>query len=126
MTLDEAIKLEKSLIGEGKTYDCIADQMHTWLSELNDLRESSLRPAAKYVKINTLCEQMKHLTSEFKEVEHEYWHFDKDHEPLLREELVDLQMSAETMLAILGLNEQQRREARKKVIAKNAARGYYE
>ena len=123
MTLDEAIDLEKSLIGKGENYDWVAEHLHEWLTELRDRRESELRPATKFLG-NSIHEQMSHLLSEFDEVMVEYgWTI--TNEQRFAEELIDLQMSCETMLAILDLNEQQRNEARRKVIAKNTERGYY-
>lgn len=103
------------------------------LKELKQRRESDLRPANKFLG-NNLIEQFKHLKSEVKEVKSEFYYFiDDDYNEEFRKhsrgklisELIDLQMSCETMLAIMGLNEEQRREARVDVIAKNEARGYY-
>jgi hypothetical protein len=85
------------------------------------LQRSALRPATKYLT-STIDEQMDHIFSEVAEVENalEYENYQR-----VSEELVDLQMSCETLLTILGLDEQQRNEVRRKVIEKNAARGYY-
>lgn len=71
--------------------------------------------------------QMNQISQEFREVTREVAAiFDEagNCENLIME-LVDLQTACETMLAILGLDESQRQEARRKVIAKNQSRGYY-
>ena len=91
--------------------------------------ESSLRPATKYLNA-TPDQQFVHVCSEVEEVRTEWEKFvmyrkDGFFNEKLAEELVDLQMSAETMLAVLGLDERDREGVRKMVIAKNAARGYY-
>lgn len=125
MTLDEAIDLEKSLIGKGENYDWVAEHLHEWLTELRDRRESELRPATKFL-YNTPGKQMMHIYSEIAESDNElYLYRQHGKTERLAEELIDLQMSCETLLAILGLDEQQRNDARRQVIAKNAARGYY-
>jgi len=95
---------------------------------------SELRPTTKFLN-NSEYEQFRHLESEFHEVKREFHNridyklYKEGLSELARHhltiELVDLQMSAETMLAILGLDEQKRGELRLKVIAKNEARGYY-
>jgi len=82
-------------------------------------------PATKFLKNNPAV-QFDHLCSEWEEVNDEWMKMRLGVKPVkLAEELVDLQMSAETMLAVLGLNEKGRETMRKSVIAKNAARGYY-
>lgn len=85
-----------------------------------------LIPATKFLD-NTPRQQMYHVLSEVNEADNALWLFcrndyGKEH---LAEELVDLQMSCETMLAILGLDEKQRDAVRARVIEKNRARGYY-
>lgn len=129
--LDQLIKVYSSYNGE----------VHDLLTELQQRRESALRPATKFLS-NTKLIQIRHVLSEFNEVvgayiNHEFYlsnevtpgKIDKEmcNESFnnLTEELVDLQMSCETMLAILGLDEQQRNEARRKVVDKNEARNYY-
>lgn len=101
------------------------------LQELKNRRESDLRPCDKFLKAYS-NEQFSHIEQEFKEVKyalHDVYsvgeHINGKEKEHLAEELVDLQMSCETMLAILGLGEQQRRDVRKKVIEKNRKRGYY-
>ena len=44
---------------------------------------------------------------------------------VIAEELADIQEACETAMAILGLTEGERRTIRKKVLCKNASRGYY-
>jgi len=100
----------------------------SWLIELKQRREADLRPADKFLSA-TVNKQYEHIVSEIGEASVELVKvvdFDLiDEIPRAVEELIDVQMSCETMIAILGLNEQQRREARCKVIEKNEARGYY-
>ena len=96
--------------------------------ELKERRESSLRPATKFVK-STLFQHNDKLIEEFDEVQSAFYDYtedslEKDKEHLI-EEIIDLQFAAETWLAGLGLDESQRRQARRKVIEKNQARGYY-
>lgn len=98
------------------------------LKELRDRRESALRPATKYLT-NSWLEQYMHVKEELDEVRQAMNDFafrkPGSGTDYISEELVDLQMSCETMLAIIGLDEQQRNEARRKVIKKNKERGYY-
>lgn len=118
------------------------------LQELKARRESDLRPATKFLTA-TLDEQMVSLTEEYAEVYKAFENYtnnvvtdvsevedeamyevfaaeDAAIKDQLAEELVDLQTTCETMLAIMGLSEQQRREVRQKVIEKNLNRGYYQ
>lgn len=114
------------LIKECRQYrskECV--EMFDLLTELKQCRESDLRPADKFLG-NTVKEQFNHMESELNEIMNEIWGCEEISKNKLVMEIIDLQMSAETMLAILGLDEQQRREARKKVIDKNEKRGYYE
>lgn len=104
---------------------CSQRNMRKAFKELKERRESDLRPADKFVDPNNICQQMAHIKSEVKEAYHEYCNLSEENECDLVEELIDIQMSCETMLADLGLDEQRRREARKRVIEKNRARGYY-
>lgn len=100
------------------------------LEEIREYRQSDLRPATKFLHqlihclISKVCEECDEVINEY--------HNDFDDAPgnydfsKLTEELCDLQMACETVLTKLGLDEQQRREMRKQVIAKNEARNYYE
>lgn len=86
------------------------------------MRESELRPATKYLTVSP-HEQFEHVKSELNEIAAE---LEIGNTINLAMEIVDLQMSAETLLAVLPLDEGERNEVRRKVIAKNAVRGYYE
>lgn len=104
-------------------------KIHDLLQELKKRRESELRPADKFLG-STVAAQWEHFTSELEEtiIELSKW-LDKGIEESFDrsvEEIIDMQMSLETLLAILGLDEQQRMDARCKVIEKNRLRGYYE
>jgi hypothetical protein len=117
--------------GQYRSKDCV--EMFDLLIELKQRRESDLRPADKFLG-NSISKQRIHILSEMakalEQLELLYQftsraiNYDKGIERAA-EELVDLQMSCETMIAILGLDEQQRMKERRKVIAKNDVRGYY-
>lgn len=82
-----------------------------FLTELRDRRESALRLATAFTKVMP-DNQMEHIYSELAEVDNELWLYKQNGKTdRLAEELVDLQMSCETMLPILGLDEQQRTTA---------------
>lgn len=126
MTLDEWIEQIEEYQKELLFIDY--SDLLSILKELRDRRESELRPATRFLS-KGWYQQIQHVYSEFNEVITEFHLFDDGDvtEPLkLIEELIDLQMSCETMLACMELNEQQRMEARRRVIAKNKARGYYQ
>ena len=93
-----------------------------FLIELKKRRKSALRPADKYLS-NTPEQQFDHLKFELAEIEVELKNGNVRN---LAMEIVDLQMSAETLLAVLPLDEQERNKVRRRVIRKNAKRGYYE
>lgn len=84
----------------------------------------------KFAKTNTLIEQWMHVRSENREELNAFHDYPENptEENLehLIEELVDGQMTRETMLACLGLGAKQRRRARLKVIYKNCRRNYYD
>jgi hypothetical protein len=86
-----------------------------------------LQPAARFLT-NTPVAQFRHICSEFAEVSQALYEFEYQNGGLnhLAEELVDLQMSGETMLAILGFDNEGRNNIRRQVIEKNGKRGYYE
>ena len=126
MTLDEWIEQIEEY--QKELHDIDYSDLLSILKELRDRRESELRPATRFLS-KGWYQQIQHVYSEFNEVITEFHLFDDGDvtEPLkLIEELIDLQMSCETMLACMELNEQQRMEARRRVIAKNKARGYYQ
>lgn len=103
------------------------ESVEQMLQELKECRESSLRPATKFVNENSMFTQMNQISQEFREVAKEVekiFDGEGNNDDLIME-LIDLQTACETELAILGLDESQRMQARRKVIAKNQARGYY-
>jgi len=91
-----------------------------------------IKPCTKFLNAMPR-EQMKHIAEEFQEVADQFyyiWQFPSDPKPLgydeaiaqLAEEIVDLQTACETMLAIMKVDVD---VARRRVIDKNMARGYY-
>ncbi len=120
MELDDAIKLCKnSSIEEVK-------QLHVWLTDLKTRYQSDLRPAYKYLG-NSPGKQLVHVLSEVVEVSVEFLKYRFRRRNKLAEEIVDLQMSCETLLAIIGVYwSADRNYLRRMVIAKNEARHYYE
>lgn len=100
----------------------VADRLEKQEKELKQRRESDLRPATKFENLDIeecVCNK---VLEEFFEV---YAACRDGNNVNLAEELVDLQMVCETSLWRLGLDENQRMEARKAVIKKNQERGYY-
>ena len=91
--------------------------------ELIDLRESEPRPAVKFIH-DGLPVQLKKLKEEYDEVVQAYEVGES--RDRLTEELADVQMVCETIMATVGLTANQRRRIRRLVIKKNMARGYYE
>ncbi len=91
--------------------------------ELIDLRESEPRPAVKFIH-DGLPVQLKKLKEEYGEVVQAYEMGES--RDRLTEELADVQMVCETIMATVGLTKNQRRRIRILVIKKNMARGYYE
>lgn len=83
-----------------------------------------LKPATKFVGQLSLAEQIAKIHSEYLEVMSAVFH--KEGNERIAEELADLQQACETAMAMLGLNEHERQNVRKKVLCKNASRGYYE
>lgn len=81
-------------------------------------------PRTRFVRVNTLAIQLKHVTSELLEAREAYDQWDFDH---LARELHDVRQSAETALRLLeeryGIDVA---EAKRQVIQGNKARGYYE
>lgn len=68
--------------------------------------------------------QLKKLKEEYDEVVQAYEMGES--RDRLTEELADVQMVCETIMATVGLTASQRRRIRRLVIKKNMARGYYE
>ncbi|WP_040683200.1 hypothetical protein [Thermosinus carboxydivorans] len=90
-----------------------------------------LKPATKFIK-NSPIEQFNHILSEVAEAHFELLlsskekNADKNTNIVLARELVDIQVSCETMLACLGYNDEERDKLRRHVYEKNKARGYYD
>ena len=91
--------------------------------ELLDLRESEPRPAVRFLHDGPLV-LLKKLKEEYSEVVQAYE--EGESRDRLTEELADVQMVCETIMAAVGLSDTQRRRMRRFVISKNMARGYYE
>jgi NTP pyrophosphatase (non-canonical NTP hydrolase) len=87
------------------------------------LRENDLRPAVLYMHKLTKRQQLQKIVEECDEVI-QAWN-DGEGDERVAEELVDVQMACETMLAMLGYTEEQRKKIRLDVIDKNSRRGYY-
>lgn len=84
--------------------------------------EKELKPATRFLSAS-LADQINKIHAEWTEVMNAY--MDNEGKERIAEELADVQQACETALAILGLTEDERREARRKVIAKNSKREYY-
>lgn len=111
--------------GKEKAIDWVIETL-PFLQELRQRRSSALIPAVKYLT-NTVDQQFGHLEGEIREVRKEVALCKTNKSTTvdrIAEELVDVQMSAETMLEILGFCEEERMELRKSVIKKNKDRGY--
>ena len=91
--------------------------------ELLDLRESEPRPAVRFLHDGPLV-LLKKLKEEYGEVVQAYE--EGESRDRLTEELADVQMVCETIMAAVGMSDKQRRRMRRFVITKNMARGYYE
>lgn len=148
MTLEEAIlhAMKKSRLrpcGQSMThmqrsYDDAQEhkQIVGWIRELQSLQSAELRPVLKFTKEDNLqtaiIKQMNHIESEVREVKAEIREYigtccvESHWIERAALELADVQTSCETLMAILGLDENQRWDMRRKVIAKNRARNYYE
>lgn len=85
--------------------------------------KSELKPATKFVGQSSLAEQIAKIHSEYLEVMSAVIH--NEGKARIAEELADIQEACETAMAILGLSEVERQNVRKKVLLKNASRGYY-
>lgn len=86
------------------------------------VNEKELKPATRFLSAS-LADQINKIHAEWTEVMNAY--MDNEGKERIAEELADVQQACETALAILGLTEDERREARRKVIAKNSKREYY-
>jgi predicted house-cleaning noncanonical NTP pyrophosphatase (MazG superfamily) len=85
--------------------------------------KSDLKPVAKGIRPAEFYGQIEKLKEEIAEVV-EAWN-DGQGRGRIAEELADLQQACETAMAMLGLSEDERSKVRKKVLLKNASRGYY-
>lgn len=88
-----------------------------------ELHVKELQPATRFMGLS-FPDQLKKIHDEYQEVISAY--MDKEGKERIAEELVDMQEAIETALAILGLTEEQRKEARRNVVMKNSMRGYYQ
>lgn len=84
--------------------------------------EKELRPATHFLHTGQ-AKQLEKIVEECDEVV-QAWD-DGERLERIAEELADLQQACETMLAMMGFTEAQRREVRLNVIDKNSKRGYY-
>lgn len=91
--------------------------------ERHALGGSGLKPATK-VASRSYSQQLAKIEEEYGEVIEAYT--DGEPKERLAEELVDLQVACETMLAIMGYTDDDRQRIRKMVTEKNRARGYCE
>ena len=82
-----------------------------------------LKPATKAAS-RSYSQQLAKIEEEYGEVIEAYT--DGEPKERLAEELVDLQVACETMLAIMGYTDDDRQRSRKMVTEKNRARGYCE
>ena len=94
----------------------ISQNISVLLKELQERRAGSLIPAEKFKSDNLILK----IEEEVEEVRQAL----KGNGNLI-EEIVDIQLVCETFLAGLGLNQEQRNNARYKAKLKNLARGYY-
>lgn len=85
--------------------------------------KSNLKPVAKGIRPKNFNGQIEKLKEELAEVIEAY--LEGQGKERIAEELVDLQLAAETGLAMLNLSESERQNKRKKGLCKNASRGYY-
>ena len=91
--------------------------------ERHALGGSGLKPATKAAS-RSYSQQLAKIEEEYGEVIEAYT--DGEPKERLAEELVDLQVACETMLAIMGYTDDDRQRIRKMVTEKNIARGYCE
>lgn len=90
---------------------------------------TELKPCYAFINA-TLWEQYNKLAEELDEVRNALMAYENSPEDTARlgalvEETVDIQIAAETFLAIVGLDDEGRDAARAVAYAKNKARGYY-
>ena len=130
--LDNFIYNFKQFIENGINPRLHEQAMQTFLeiaNELKERRETEFKPATRFVYNTSVMHQIAHIVEETKEVIDAYLDCkeinDIDDLDDLIEEINDVKYSCDTLYAILGLNEEQIRKSRLKVIEKNRVRGYY-
>ena len=115
--MEKIINGKKILEGvDNVSSDEISQNISVLLKELQERRAGSLIPAEKF-KSDNLIEKIEEEVEEVRQAL-------KGNGNLI-EEIVDIQLVCETFLAGLGLNQEQRNNARYKAKLKNLARGYY-
>ena len=108
--------------GYDKGWDEALDNVQTILKRYSiGGDKGDLKPATKFMNC-PVKEQLHKIKEELAEVMRAYQNESKER---IAEELVDVQQACETALAMLGLSEDERSKMRKKVLLKNASRGYY-
>jgi hypothetical protein len=112
--------------GFSEGYDAALEKAREVAEKYNlgvEPEEKELKPATRFLGLS-FPDQLKKIHDEYQEVISAY--MDKEGRERIAEELVDMQEAIETALAILGLSEEQRKEARRNVVMKNSMRGYYQ
>lgn len=104
-------------------WDKSLDNVQVILKRYNIGADSDLKPAARGIRPKEFHGQIEKLREELAEVI-EAWN-EGQGRGRIAEELADLQQACETAMAMLGLSELERQNVRKKVLLKNASRGYY-
>jgi NTP pyrophosphatase (non-canonical NTP hydrolase) len=104
-------------------WDKSQDNVQVILKRYNIGADSDLKPAARGIRPKEFHGQIEKLREELAEVV-EAWN-EGQGRGRIAEELADLQQACETAMAMLGLSELERQNVRKKVLLKNASRGYY-
>jgi NTP pyrophosphatase (non-canonical NTP hydrolase) len=104
-------------------WDKSQDNVQVILKRYNIGADSDLKPAARGIRPKEFHGQIEKLREELAEVV-EAWN-EGQGRGRIAEELADLQQACETAMAMLGLSDIERQNVRKKVLLKNASRGYY-
>jgi flagellar biosynthesis/type III secretory pathway protein FliH len=92
------------------------------VAEKYNLGGQELKPAVKFMQ-NSIGAQIQKIYEEFIEVSDAYNNGESTER--VAEEACDVQQTCETLLAMLGYDDEERRKLRQKVLCKNASRGYY-
>ena len=108
--------------GYSDGYDKALENVQGIIRKYNLGGGKELKPATKFIHC-TLTEQLAKIHSEYIEVISAVIH--NENKRRIAEELADVQEACETAMAILGLGESERQMIRKRVLCKNASRGYY-